>query len=58
MSVTVIIFLTFVGLLVIGAPITLSLGAAAMGGMIFSGKPLEGLVEVLPGDKIRRVEES
>jgi len=46
MSVTAVIFLTFVGLLVIGAPITLSLGAAAMGGMIFSGKPLEGLVEI------------
>ncbi len=46
MSVTAIIFITFVGLLLIGAPITLSLGAAAMGGMIFSGKPLEGLVEI------------
>ncbi len=46
MSVTAVIFLTFVVLLLIGAPITLSLGAAAMGGMIFSGKPLEGLVEI------------
>ena len=46
MSVTAIIFITFVGLLLIGAPITLSLGAAAMGGMIFSGKPLEGLIEI------------
>ena len=46
MSVTAVIFLTFVGLLIIGAPITLSLGAAAMGGMIVSGKPLEGLVEI------------
>ena len=46
MSVTAIIFLTFVGLLLMGAPITLSLGAAAMGGMFFSGKPLEGLVEI------------
>ena len=46
MSVTAVIFITFVGLLLIGAPITLSLGAAAMGGMIFSGKPLEGLVEI------------
>jgi C4-dicarboxylate transporter DctM subunit len=46
MSVTAVIFITFVGLLFIGAPITLSLGAAAMGGMIVSGKPLEGLVEI------------
>lgn len=46
MSVTAIIFLLFAGLLMIGAPITLSLGAAAMGGMIASGKPLEGLVEI------------
>ena len=46
MSVTAIIFITFVGLLIMGAPITLSLGAAALGGMIVSGKPLEGLVEI------------
>ena len=46
MSVTAIIFLTFVGLLLIGAPITLSLGAAAMWAMYVSGKPLEGLVEI------------
>ncbi|ACN13437.1 DctM1 [Desulforapulum autotrophicum HRM2] len=46
MSVTAILFLTFVVLLFMGAPITLSLGAAAMAGMIASGKPLEGLVEI------------
>lgn len=46
MSVTAILFVTFGGLLLIGAPITLSLGAAAMGAMIMSGKPLEGLVEI------------
>ncbi len=46
MSVTVVIFLTFVLLLLIGAPITLSLGAAAMAGMMVSGKPMEGLVEI------------
>ncbi|MDT8377682.1 MAG: TRAP transporter large permease [Desulfotignum sp.] len=46
MSVTAVIFITFAGLLLIGAPITLSLGAAAMGGMFFSGKPMEGLVEI------------
>ncbi len=46
MSVTVVLFVTFIGLLLIGAPITLSLGAAAMGGMLVSGKPLEGLVEI------------
>ncbi|MCP3890138.1 MAG: TRAP transporter large permease [Desulfobulbaceae bacterium] len=46
MSVTAVLFVTFVGLLFLGAPITLSLGAAAMGGMLASGKPLEGLVEI------------
>jgi C4-dicarboxylate transporter DctM subunit len=46
MSVTAVLFITFIGLLFLGAPITLSLGAAAMGGMIVSGKPLEGLVEI------------
>ena len=46
MSVTATLFLTFVGLLVIGAPITLSLGAAALAGMITSGMPIEGLVEI------------
>jgi C4-dicarboxylate transporter DctM subunit len=46
MSVTVVLFVTFIGLLFLGAPITLSLGAAAMGGMLVSGKPLEGLVEI------------
>jgi C4-dicarboxylate transporter DctM subunit len=46
MSVTAVIFIAFVVLLFMGAPITLSLGAAAMGGMIVSGQPLEGLVEV------------
>lgn len=46
MSVTAVIFITFIGLLFIGAPITLSLGAAAMGGMIVSGQPLEGLIEI------------
>jgi len=46
MSVTVALFLTFIILLVIGAPITLSLGAAAMVGMMVSGKPMEGLVEI------------
>ena len=44
MSVTAVIFLTFIGLLVIGAPITLSLGAAALGGMIVSGKPIIAIV--------------
>lgn len=46
MSVTFVLFATFIGLLFLGAPITLSLGAAAMGGMLVSGKPLEGLVEI------------
>ncbi len=46
MTVTVVLFVTFIGLLFLGAPITLSLGAAAMGGMLVSGKPLEGLVEI------------
>ena len=46
MSVTVVLFVTFIGLLFLGAPIALSLGAAAMGGMLVSGKPLEGLVEI------------
>lgn len=46
MSVTAVIFVTFIVLLFIGAPITLSLGAAALGGMIVSGKPLEGLIEI------------
>jgi C4-dicarboxylate transporter DctM subunit len=46
MTVTAVLFVTFIGLLFLGAPITLSLGAAAMGGMIVSGKPLEGLVEI------------
>ena len=46
MSVTAVLFVTFIGLLFLGAPITLSLGAAAMGGMLVSGKPLEGLVEI------------
>ena len=46
MSVTATLFLTFVGLLVIGAPLTLSLGAAALAGMITSGMPIEGLVEI------------
>ena len=46
MSVTAVIFLAFVGLLLIGAPITLALGAAAMCAMIVSGQPLEGLVEI------------
>ena len=46
MTVTAVLFLIFIGLLLLGAPITLSLGAAAMGGMLVSGKPLEGLVEI------------
>jgi C4-dicarboxylate transporter DctM subunit len=46
MSVTAVIFLAFVLLLTIGAPITLALGAAAMLAMIVSGMPLEGLVEI------------
>lgn len=46
MTVTAVLFLIFLGLLLLGAPITLSLGAAAMGGMLVSGKPLEGLVEI------------
>ena len=46
MTVTAVLFVTFIGLLFLGAPITLSLGAAAMGGMLVSGKPLEGLVEI------------
>ncbi|WP_136798851.1 MULTISPECIES: TRAP transporter large permease [Desulfosediminicola] len=46
MSVTAVLFVSFIGLLLLGAPITLSLGAAAMGGMLVSGKPLEGLVEI------------
>jgi C4-dicarboxylate transporter DctM subunit len=46
MTVTAVLFVTFIGLLFLGPPITLSLGAAAMGGMIVSGKPLEGLVEI------------
>lgn len=46
MSVTSVLFVTFVALLFLGAPITLSLGAAAMAGMMASGKPLEGLVEI------------
>lgn len=46
MSVTATLFLTFSGLLLIGAPITLALGAAALAGMITSGMPIEGLVEI------------
>ncbi len=46
MSVTAILFFTFGGLLLIGAPISLSLGAAALAGMIYSGMPIEGLVEI------------
>ncbi|MCG8338625.1 MAG: TRAP transporter large permease [Proteobacteria bacterium] len=46
MTVTIAIFVTFVLLLLIGAPITLSLGASAMAGMLISGKPMEGLVEI------------
>ncbi len=46
MSVTAILFIVFVGLLIMGAPITLSLGAAAMAGMFVSGKPMEGLIEI------------
>lgn len=46
MSVTAILFIVFVGLLILGAPITLSLGAAAMAGMFVSGKPMEGLIEI------------
>lgn len=46
MTVTAVLFLLFLGLLLLGAPIALSLGAAAMGGMLVSGKPLEGLVEI------------
>ncbi len=46
MSVTAVIFIAFVVLLFIGAPITLALGAAAMLAMIVGGQPLEGLVEI------------
>lgn len=46
MSITATLFLTFGGLLLIGAPITLALGAAALMGMMTSGMPIEGLVEI------------
>ncbi len=46
MTVTAAIFITFILLLLVGAPITLSLGASAMTGMLISGKPMEGLVEI------------